>query len=114
MKKIISLTILILLSPTLDAKTLEYGYINGKWLCGERVSTGRNTSEYFYKGCSSDNLWDILNRDDQKWKKDGIFHSNTYNEYKPSKNVFDKCGLKYDPKTSITYNYPKCVKTFKY
>lgn len=106
---------LVLIIPSLsNAKDLEYGFIGGKWMCKEYIATGRNSSEYLYKGCNSNNLWDIQNRDDQTWLKDGNFHINSYNEYKPAKNMNNSCGLKYNPKDGKTYKYPPCVKTFKY
>ena len=104
----------VLLAPVLSsAKTLEYGFIGGKWMCGEEILKGKNHSEYIYKGCNQHNLKDILERDDLVWKKDGNFHTNSYNEYKPQRNTVKNCGLTYNPKDGKTYKYPACVKTFK-
>lgn len=105
---------LLLLPFATEAKTLHYTWLKSKWWCQERVSTGRNSSEVFLKPCSSDNLWDIHNRDDVVWLKNNTINSNTYSEHKPSKPINPNCGLKYNPKNGVTYRYPKCVYTFRY
>lgn len=105
---------LLTFQPPLNAKTLTYTWLQNAWWCEERVSTGKHSSNIFLKPCSPNNLWDIYNRDDVTWLKDAKMNTNTYNEYKPSKPVNHNCGLRYNPKTGVTYNYPKCEYTFKY
>lgn len=112
MRKVLIPLLLFLSVSIAHPKTLEYGFIGGKWMCNERVSISRNYTEEFYKKCNSNNLWDILNWDDQVWIADGKFHSNTYDTGKPPKNKVKNCGLVY--RNGVTYKYPPCIKTFKY